>query len=513
MLAALYVGIAVLAVAQSAGGCNEVAFEPIGCYRDSGRKPQPLTEQLSNDRNAIDWNKWNTLMPEMVCRCAKKALDSGYDTFGIQFYGECWSGPENLLDIDRDGVSTDCIGINYEKCPPGNRTCVGVSGSNFIYKIRQPQCAVEIERVGCFHDDQIPPRPLPLYILNERDPSAESYNGTDVDWNNWNTYMPGFICRCASLSRQRGYKIFSVQFYAECWSGPDARDTYDRNGESSQCVSKNYKPCKPDDKHCVGKQYTNFVYRIVERCDISYTQLGCFKDRLQEPRPLPIMISDEHDSSSRAYNGHLINFKRWDSHIEDMICRCAKRSFGNKYKIFGLQSYGQCWSGEGTRTYRRDGSSDRCITKQFNDCPPGGKHCAGEVAANYIYYITSCSVNFEPIGCYHDDMIIPRPLPDLILSERDSTSPVFNGKRIDWLHWDTYLPEFICRCAERAKELNRTVIGMQFYGECWSGVNGVNTYNRNGNSSNCVGAGFQPCEPGSKGCIGTQETNYVYRIL
>jgi hypothetical protein len=43
---------------------------------------------------------------------------------------------------------------------------------------------------------------------------------------------------------------------------------------------------------------------------------------------------------------------------------------------------------------------------------------------------------------------------------------VFNGRRIDWQNWDTYVPEFICRCAKQAKEFQRQVFGLQFYGEC-----------------------------------------------
>ncbi|XP_031569120.1 uncharacterized protein LOC116303679 [Actinia tenebrosa] len=490
-----------------------VAFEPVGCFRDDGRKPKPLPEQLLNDREKIDWNNWDSFMEDLVCRCAKKTLDEGYDTFGIQYYGECWSGPENLIDIDRDGSSNECISHGYQSCKAQNTTCVGKNGANFVYKLVQPSCSIQIERVGCFKDDMIPPRPLPEYILSERDPTAPSYNGTDIDWINWNSYMPGFICRCAMLARKYGYTVFSIQFFAECWSGPAAIRTYDRNGESSRCISKNLRPCKPDDRYCVGKQFTNFVYRIVEPCDITYTQLGCYRDKLDTPRPIPILMSTEQDRTSKQFNGHVVDYRRWDEHMEGMICRCAKRSFGSKFKIFGMQSYGECWSGEGERTYRKDGGSNRCVAKRFSTCPPKSLHCVGEVAANYVYYVTSCDVKFEAVGCFHDDLILPRPLPDLILSERDSTSPVFNGRRIDWLNWDTYVPEFICRCAKQAKEFQREVFGLQFYGECWSGVNGNNTFNRNGPSTKCIGPGYQPCTPGSKTCIGMTSTNYVYRIV
>jgi hypothetical protein len=52
-------------------------------------------------------------------------------------------------------------------------------------------------------------------------------------------------------------------------------------------------------------------------------------------------MSSEQDRTSGKFNGHMIDYRRWDEHMEGMICRCAKRSFGSKFKIFGMQSYGK----------------------------------------------------------------------------------------------------------------------------------------------------------------------------
>jgi len=41
-----------------------------------------------------------------------------------------------------------------------------------------------------------------------------------------------------------------VQFYGECWSGPDAGETFARDGPSEACYEG------------VGKTKTNAVYRI-----------------------------------------------------------------------------------------------------------------------------------------------------------------------------------------------------------------------------------------------------------
>ena len=45
-------------------------------------------------------------------------------------------------------------------------------------------------------------------------------------------------------------EYFGVQFYGECWSGPDAGETFARDGNSEDCYEG------------VGKRKTNAVYRI-----------------------------------------------------------------------------------------------------------------------------------------------------------------------------------------------------------------------------------------------------------
>ena len=49
-----------------------------------------------------------------------------------------------------------------------------------------------------------------------------------------------------------GYKWFGVQFYGECWSGPEASLTYNRYGPSDSCWEG------------VGKDWTNMVYKLNE---------------------------------------------------------------------------------------------------------------------------------------------------------------------------------------------------------------------------------------------------------
>lgn len=55
---------------------------------------------------------------------------------------------------------------------------------------------------------------------------------------------------CAKKARERGFKVFGIQFYTECWSGTGAEKTYGRDGTSAGC------------EHGVGKSGANFVYRF-----------------------------------------------------------------------------------------------------------------------------------------------------------------------------------------------------------------------------------------------------------
>ena len=52
-------------------------------------------------------------------------------------------------------------------------------------------------------------------LINERDRYSHYYNGIDVDWKNWDEYLPAFTCRCAEAAMKKGYKYFGLQFWGE----------------------------------------------------------------------------------------------------------------------------------------------------------------------------------------------------------------------------------------------------------------------------------------------------------
>ena len=73
----------------------------------------------------------------LLCECAQVAKEAGYKYFGLQFYGECWSGPGELR-YNKYGKSKKCIDGNFrsKKCtsPNGNR-CTGQEHANYVYQI------------------------------------------------------------------------------------------------------------------------------------------------------------------------------------------------------------------------------------------------------------------------------------------------------------------------------------------------------------------------------------------
>ena len=52
----------------------------------------------------------------------------------------------------------------------------------------------------------------------------------------------------------------------ECWSG--APNTYNESNfvSTNSCIGEHDPPCEALDRHCVGPQWTNFVFEIGKKC-------------------------------------------------------------------------------------------------------------------------------------------------------------------------------------------------------------------------------------------------------
>jgi len=94
-------------------------YVPIGCFRDKQHQNgRPLPEMVGNHRNGINWHQ----MSETVKKCADDTWQKQFAVFGVQFYGECWSGATGYITYDKDG-------FNLIGCWEG----VGKTHNNYVY--------------------------------------------------------------------------------------------------------------------------------------------------------------------------------------------------------------------------------------------------------------------------------------------------------------------------------------------------------------------------------------------
>ena len=89
-----------------------------------------------------------------------------------------------------------------------------------------------------------------------------------------------------------------------------------------------------------------------------------------------------------------------------------------------------------------------------------------------IYTISASLWTVEPVGCFRDSYVEPRPLPELIANFRDTIDRQDINKTVR-------------ACATKARDKGYKFFGIQFYTECWSGTGTETTYARDGVSVDC----------------------------
>ena len=79
---------------------------------------------------------WNSTC-RLICRCAKAAGKKGYDFFGIQHYGECWSSADAASRFHIYGPNDECINNEFKSCDnlASDGACSGVNYVNYVYEI------------------------------------------------------------------------------------------------------------------------------------------------------------------------------------------------------------------------------------------------------------------------------------------------------------------------------------------------------------------------------------------
>jgi len=250
-------------------------------------------------------------------------------------------------------------------------------------------CDVSFKPLGCFKDNQHK-RALPYYIYNERDKSIANYGGQMINWNDWENYLPGFICRCAKKAKEHGYDLFGVQFFGECHAGISSSHHYDRHGQGrcKDCIGTDKNDCN-ERKFCAGKAWRNMVYRIVDFCSVRFERIGCFNDKKDSPRLLPSYLLNDRDKQLQSFSGQLIDWENWYEHLPNFVCRCAKRALEKGWRLFGIQFWGECWSGPDDSAFYLEGHAplEGCADQCINDCAYSTRFCAGKNFTNAVYAI------------------------------------------------------------------------------------------------------------------------------
>jgi len=245
-------------------------------------------------------------------------------------------------------------------------------------------CLIKGELIGCYKDD-MESRAMPELILRE---DMKSYVA------NYEVYLQDFLCRCSEVAAKKGYIVIGIQLQysdekQECWSGPQSHKTYSTHNVSNTCIDgtlQSVASSKSQETGCsknienTGVILSNSVYRISTECSLNYEPLGCFKDKQNVPRPLPLFAFSDRD---------IIDWNNWKEFTSKLICRCAVAAKSNGHQLFGLQYYGECWSGPAEAKYTRDGNSTECVAEDYSPCSCNSYNCIGKDRANSVYKFRS----------------------------------------------------------------------------------------------------------------------------
>ncbi|XP_067043783.1 von Willebrand factor A domain-containing protein 2-like [Acropora muricata] len=137
------------------------------------------------------------------------------------------------------------------------------------------------------------------------------------------------------------------------------------------------------------------------KCKRSYKKLGCFEADL---KLFDELLITDRDKRSSKNDGHSLNWKQWEASIHSLACRCAKAARKRGFKVFGLQNYGECWSGPvDERTYNQTRRLNDCLMILGHPPPPCAmndtRECMGGPGVNFNYGLDPYKFECESDPC------------------------------------------------------------------------------------------------------------------
>ena len=232
-------------------------------------------QQKSNQAKRC--TKVDKLLASCDVSCVKKA-EGRYGPFGewSACSVACGTGVQSRTrecNIPADsGIGRDCVGkahevraCNGDTCPcsvdggcgpPGEWSactaeCGGISGTR--YRTRNcnnpspkeggsncPGVATEIQ--ACSYTNACQKICTQQYIGCWRDNKVRAITG--------GVRLNGDVEQCRAYTQSRGYQVFAVQYHSECFTSPDAHNTFSKYGRANDCVNGK------------GGDWANDVYQI-----------------------------------------------------------------------------------------------------------------------------------------------------------------------------------------------------------------------------------------------------------
>lgn len=78
-----------------------------------------------------------------------------------------------------------------------------------------------------------------------------------------------FVCDCAKVAEKKGFKVFGIQYYAECWGNRTFTKESLPQEKPMDCLSGDLSTTCPStgpDRVCTGKVWRNFVFSLEKVC-------------------------------------------------------------------------------------------------------------------------------------------------------------------------------------------------------------------------------------------------------
>lgn len=90
-------------------------------------------------------------------------------------------------------------------------------------------------------------------------------NQTPLTFMSWYTFVfcYRFVCDCASAASRKGYSIFGIRSFGECWSGPKVACTYQQNGRAYDCINQKKWQCSDSSSKLCASRHSKSMYAFV----------------------------------------------------------------------------------------------------------------------------------------------------------------------------------------------------------------------------------------------------------